>query len=149
MVSVPLLPPLSPLAKGHSHMLTPFQAKAGACHLLKLFEIPRVFLKTNRNIPAFPQYYYSLLLAYLVTEVGTSSLSPVYPKELADDRTNIFPSYQHLSANANLYYTCTCTVSLVPRPEKRAWYTPSAHALTYPYIYRKIICKLTTNTWRT
>ena len=39
--------------------------------------------------------------------------------------------------------------SLVPRPEKRAWYTPFAHALTYPYIYRQIICKLSTNTWRT
>ena len=39
-------------------------------------------------------------------------------------------------------------LSLVrPQAQKRAWYTPSAHALIYPYIYRKIIYKLTTNTW--
>ena len=39
--------------------------------------------------------------------------------------------------------------SLIHRSKKRAWYTPSAHVLTYLYIYRKIICKLTTNMWRT
>ena len=32
--------------------------------------------------------------------------------------------------------------SLVPRPKKRAWYSLSAHALTYPYIYRKTTCTI-------
>ena len=65
MVSVPLLPPLSPLAKGHSYMLTPFQAKAGAFSLIEIiWNTPRVF-KDRSEYTCFPTILIIIVCCWL------------------------------------------------------------------------------------